>query len=144
VTIRPARMRAHLGKPGTGALADVQAEQNVKLAAAVKIQAAMRGSSFRRSRNAIELLKTRKTDKTQRRRRSSVVETAVVDSDAGMTMSAADSMVWVGRIPESVAFSAGGTGALTDALRRCGKVLSLTLRRKEGVRLPLRPCWRPC
>ena len=160
VQIRTSKVDQELNKEGTGALAATWASQEQKLEAAVRIQAAMRGSLTRKqegrretggqagaggrsrrrsttasdssgagrpaSRSQRSSVEKRGKSSDVKRRRSGAEKNGGLDA-----LPEAQLSVWVGGLPESCADS---PSMLTAALTVFGKVLSVTVRKKDGHR----------
>eukprot|EP01050_Picozoa_sp_SAG11_P021775 SAG11_NODE_3948_length_2137_cov_1.251717_3_plen_423_part_00 len=137
LVLRTARLESELAKRQTGALAAISQQQQRQLAAAVKIQAAMRGRLGRvgksrrpsKRRGSVEAERHGSGERSRRRsnhKRAANEKTARAAAppalDAGTT-------VWIGCLPDEFAM---GPAKLSKLLGVHGAVLSLTVRRKAA------------
>jgi hypothetical protein len=149
VLIQQSKVDQHLEKDGSGALAQIHASQERKLAAAVRIQSVFRGKSYRKEMKKKQQSapsSSRHRRASQQRRRSSEKQPAsasdvraadqhrIVDDDEGVLTpdmeAAMGRTVWVGAVPASCCEH--DSPELKRAFEIFGKVQSVTVRRKDG------------
>jgi hypothetical protein len=162
LVIKKVKIDAELRKKGTGALAATWANQEQKIAAAIRIQAVMRGSfSHKRNQKPMRRRSSERSSDAPVRRRSSAEREDNQAKSKQRSATRRGSVKEVktmrrrrGSVEESVVDDdsqitpgsettiwvgglpencADDPAAVTDALQVFGKVLSVTVRRKPGV-----------